>query len=141
MASCTLYLRSIQHIERCKNLLYSRHPCQTTLWFFFVSFFLLGTLKQEGEDCGPCWCPPKFNAGECAPGLYCDLSIQYILPDKPGKCRPTKHEGGFPYYSGEWDNYNYQQRQLAYSYQISTARSGFQTCMKTKTISHCCKIH
>merc|ERR1712038_996795 len=45
--------------------------------------------KGEGEDCGSCYCPPTFSAGECAPGLYCDTSIQSQIPDAPGTCRST----------------------------------------------------
>merc|ERR1711990_398450 len=46
-------------------------------------------LKREGEECGSCYCPPTFSAGECAPGLYCDTSIQSQIPDAPGTCRST----------------------------------------------------
>merc|ERR1711974_124487 len=46
-------------------------------------------LKKEGEDCGSCFCPPTFSAGECVKGLYCDMSRQNRIPDLPGICRPT----------------------------------------------------
>merc|ERR1711884_826023 len=49
----------------------------------------LRPLKREGEECGSCYCPPTFSAGECAPGLYCDTSIQSQIPDAPGTCRST----------------------------------------------------
>ena len=60
--------------------------------------------KGEGEDCGSCFCPPTFSAGECAPGLYCDTTIQTTIQstwedpvrplvrlsgDSPGTCKPT----------------------------------------------------
>ena len=41
-------------------------------------------LKHEGEDCGSCFCPPTYNAGECAEGLQC-IHNQTIA-DAPGKC-------------------------------------------------------
>merc|ERR1712226_1478812 len=44
-------------------------------------------LKGEGEDCGACFCPPTFSAGECEPDLFCDTSIQDQIPDAPGTCR------------------------------------------------------
>ena len=59
--------------------------------------------KGEGEDCGPCFCPPTFSAGKCAPGLYCDATIQTTIQstwedperplvrlsgDSPGTCKP-----------------------------------------------------
>ena len=78
----------------------NRYPLSPCSFFAaHVSFFLLGTLRKEGETCGP------LN-GECAPGLYCDISMQWG-PDSPGHCRPTNHEDGFPDYSDEWNNYNY----------------------------------
>merc|ERR1712157_96979 len=49
----------------------------------------LRPLKREGEECGSCYCPPSFSAGDCAPGLYCDTSIQSQIPDAPGTCRST----------------------------------------------------
>merc|ERR1719500_1443911 len=56
----------------------------------------LGTeagLKQEGEDCGSCYCPPDYTAGECAPGLKCVHNDN--IPDAPGVCQRTglKQEG------------------------------------------------
>jgi len=53
-----------------------------------------GALKKEGEDCGPCNCPPTFTAGECDKGLKCDFSAQKILPDTPGICKAEKKGSG-----------------------------------------------
>ena len=41
-------------------------------------------LKQEGESCGSCFCPPTYTAGSCAPGLECKRDPR--IPDSPGKC-------------------------------------------------------
>ena len=41
-------------------------------------------LKQLGERCGSCFCPPTYNAGKCAPGLECKHNPQ--IPDAAGKC-------------------------------------------------------
>ena len=41
-------------------------------------------LKQLGESCGSCFCPPTYNAGECAPGLECKYNPQIL--DAAGKC-------------------------------------------------------
>ena len=46
------------------------------------------TLRKEGESCGSCFCPTtNFTAGDCGPGLKCDLSIQDQIPDSPGTCK------------------------------------------------------
>ena len=52
-----------------------------------LKIFFSVPLKKKGEDCGSCFCPPKFFAGECAQGLFCDTSIQKQIPDLPGICR------------------------------------------------------
>ena len=41
-------------------------------------------MKQEGEDCGECYCPPTYNAGTCAPGLICKHDD--TIPDLAGTC-------------------------------------------------------
>merc|ERR1719361_2687908 len=45
-------------------------------------------LKQLGERCGSCFCPPTYNAGKCAPGLECKHNPQ--IPDAAGKCVATE---------------------------------------------------
>ena len=49
-------------------------------------------LKQEGEDCGVCFCPPTYFAGNCAPGLECQrIRRGRFLPDATRRCvRPGK---------------------------------------------------
>lgn len=42
-------------------------------------------MKQEGEDCGSCFCPPTYNAGNCAPGLQCKY-LHRDIPDAAGTC-------------------------------------------------------
>merc|ERR1719309_703512 len=42
-------------------------------------------LKKEGENCGPCYCPPTYTAGECEPGLECVSDP--TLADAPGICQ------------------------------------------------------
>merc|ERR1719309_956507 len=42
-------------------------------------------LKKEGEDCGSCYCPPTYTAGECEPGLECVSDP--LIPDAPGICQ------------------------------------------------------
>ena len=49
-----------------------------------ISSTFLG-LKQEGEECGSCFCPPTYNAGNCAPGLECK-HLHRDTPDAPGTC-------------------------------------------------------
>ena len=51
-----------------------------------IKIILGGTkpFKQEGEDCGPCYCPPRYHAGKCAPGLKCKRFP--MVPDRPGIC-------------------------------------------------------
>ena len=46
-------------------------------------------LKQEGEDCGPCFNPAdNFNCGTCAEGLECKKDPESaIIPDATAKCR------------------------------------------------------
>ena len=41
-------------------------------------------LKQEGESCGSCFCPPTYTAGNCAPGLQCQKDPR--ISDAAGKC-------------------------------------------------------
>ena len=41
-------------------------------------------LKQEGESCGSCFCPPTYTAGNCAPGLQCQKDPR--ISDASGKC-------------------------------------------------------
>ena len=41
-------------------------------------------LKQEGESCGDCMCPPTFTAGDCAPGLECKHDP--MIADAAGRC-------------------------------------------------------
>ena len=64
---------------------------QRILYSFFI---FIGPLKKEGENCGSCFCPPTFTAGECEPGLKCDLSIQEAIPDAPGVCRADNNGAG-----------------------------------------------
>ena len=46
-------------------------------------------MKQEGEDCGECYCPPTYNAGTCTPGLICKYDD--MIPDAAGTCvKPGK---------------------------------------------------
>jgi len=44
--------------------------------------------QQEGEACGPCYCPPDYTAGECGQGLTC-VNENPRIPDLPGVCRKT----------------------------------------------------
>ena len=46
--------------------------------------YVLERLKQEGEDCGDCYCPPTYTAGTCAPGLKCKYDD--TIPDLAGTC-------------------------------------------------------
>ena len=52
------------------------------------SYFLEVTtemaLKKEGENCGHCYCPPTYTAGNCAPGLICEHNSK--IPDAAGVC-------------------------------------------------------
>lgn len=41
-------------------------------------------LKQLGEDCGSCYCPPTYDAGTCAQGLKCVHDPR--IADAPGRC-------------------------------------------------------
>jgi secreted trypsin-like serine protease len=41
-------------------------------------------LKQEGESCGSCMCPPTYTAGTCEPGLECIKNP--LIADAPGVC-------------------------------------------------------
>ena len=41
-------------------------------------------MQQEGEDCGPCLCPPVNHAGACDVGLECQRNDE--VGDAPGKC-------------------------------------------------------
>ena len=41
-------------------------------------------LKKEGENCGHCYCPPTYTAGNCAPGLVCKHNSK--IPDAAGVC-------------------------------------------------------
>jgi len=45
-------------------------------------------LKQQGESCGDCMCPPSFTAGTCAAGLTCVHNP--MIEDAPGICTPTE---------------------------------------------------
>jgi len=42
-------------------------------------------LRQTGESCGSCFCPPTFSAGQCAPGNVCVHSRDGFA-DMPGTC-------------------------------------------------------
>merc|ERR1719431_1715855 len=42
-------------------------------------------VRGEGEECGPCYCPPNFTAGQCGEGLTCVKVSSY--EDLPGVCR------------------------------------------------------
>ena len=44
----------------------------------------IAVLKEEGQSCGSCFCPPNFSAGECGPGLECIHDPR--VSDLPGKC-------------------------------------------------------
>ena len=88
------------HRWRCKHLYYLDRLGALALsltadfhlvpkWFSILFAITVRPLKREGEECGSCYCPPTFSAGECAPGLYCDTSIQSQIPDAPGTCRST----------------------------------------------------
>ena len=58
-------------------------------------YIFIGPLKKEGENCGYCFCPPTFTAGECEPGLKCDLSIRGAIPDtSAGVCRADNNGAG-----------------------------------------------
>ena len=54
--------------------------------------------KQEGQDCGVCFCSPTYYAGTCAPGLECKhfnpeihAEKKHLHIDEPGICvRPPK---------------------------------------------------
>ena len=56
------------------------------------------SFKQEGQDCGVCFCPPTYYAGTCAPGLECKhfnpeihAEKKHLHIVKPGICvRPPK---------------------------------------------------
>ena len=41
-----------------------------------------------GEPCGSCYCPPTYNAGNCAKGLVCQHDP--MLADAPGACVKPK---------------------------------------------------
>lgn len=45
----------------------------------------LKQIKQEGDACGPCFCPPSFTMGECDEGLSCVKDE--MIPDAPGRCK------------------------------------------------------
>merc|ERR1711915_772845 len=42
-------------------------------------------LKNEGESCGSCFCPPTYSAGDCKPGLTCVHNPN--IPDATGTCK------------------------------------------------------
>merc|ERR1712212_935737 len=46
------------------------------------------TGQQEGESCGPCFCPPDYTLGECGEGLTC-VKEYPLIADLPGVCRKT----------------------------------------------------
>jgi len=41
-------------------------------------------LREEGETCGSCFCPPTYTAGDCEDGLTCVHNP--MIPDAPGRC-------------------------------------------------------
>ena len=52
--------------------------------FVMYGLHLYLGLKQEGESCGSCFCPPTYTAGNCAPGLQCQKDPR--ISDAAGKC-------------------------------------------------------
>merc|ERR1719150_1738098 len=56
-----------------------------SITFIMLAALTRAQIKQMGESCGDCWCPPTFTAGHCAPGLQC-LYKPNIM-DSPGTCR------------------------------------------------------
>ena len=53
-------------------------------YFVMYGLHLYLGLKQEGESCGSCFCPPTYTAGNCAPGLQCQKDPR--ISDAAGKC-------------------------------------------------------
>jgi len=43
------------------------------------------TVRQEGEECGSCYCPPTYKLGDCAEGLTCVKDPN--VADGPGICK------------------------------------------------------
>merc|ERR1711978_356272 len=54
-------------------------------YIYTTSVLLLLSKRISSEPLRPL----KREGGECAPGLYCDTSIQSQIPDAPGTCRST----------------------------------------------------
>ena len=82
----TMTAVSVPDVNQLVLVIFTR--IQSNLIFTFAQNVFEG-LKQEGEDCGECYCPPTYNAGTCAPGLICKYDD--MIPDAAGTCvKPGK---------------------------------------------------